>query len=300
MSDAIRSVAVIGLGNIGSGIARNIIKAGYEVTVYNRTPEKMAPFVEMGAKPASSPRQAATRVEVILTSLMDDASVEAVTLGEDGLLAGLNPGAIHIGATTISPRLSAQLAEMHQEKEGHYIAAPISGRGDYAQLGKLITQVAGDQEIVEKCMGVLESYTQTVTYMGADHKAAANAKLAINYMTVAFIELYSQCYAFGLKCGISTELMHEFIETMMDWYSPRKYARTIKDRTYEPANFKVTSGFKDVQLMLESAREVGAPLHYASLISDKYITLIARGLADLDWSAIHEVNLWNAGFDEES
>ncbi|OGO18126.1 MAG: hypothetical protein A2Z14_13420 [Chloroflexi bacterium RBG_16_48_8] len=297
MSDEILSVGVIGLGNIGSGIAKNIIEAGYQGTVYNRTPAKMEPFLEMGAKPASSPRQVASTVEVILTSLMDDASVESVTTGEDGLLAGLKAGGIHIGATTISPRLTARLAEMHQERGSHYIAAPISGRGDYAQLGKLITQVAGQKDIVDKCMGILQCYTQTVTYMGEDHKAAANAKLAINYMTVSFIELYSQCYAFGLKCGISTELMHEFIETMMDWYSPRQYARTIKDRIYEPANFKVTSGFKDVQLMLESAKEVGAPLHYASLISDKYISLIARGMAHLDWSAIHEVNLWNAGLD---
>jgi 3-hydroxyisobutyrate dehydrogenase-like beta-hydroxyacid dehydrogenase len=297
MSEEIKGVGVIGLGNIGSGIAKNIIEAGYDVTVYNRSPTKMEPFLKMGAKPASSPREAADGVDVILTSLMDDESVESVTTGEDGLLAGLKSGGIHIGATTISPRLSSQLAEMHRERGSYYIAAPISGRGDYAQLGKLITQVAGEKHIVEKCMGVLESYTQTVTYMGEDHRAAANAKLAINYMTVAFIELYSQCYAFGLKCGISTELMHEFIETMMDWYSPRKYAQSIIERVYEPANFKVTSGFKDVQLMLESAREVGAPLHYASLISDKYITLIARGMAHLDWSAIHEVNLWNAGLD---
>jgi 3-hydroxyisobutyrate dehydrogenase-like beta-hydroxyacid dehydrogenase len=133
--------------------------------------------------------------------------------------------------------------------------------------------------------------------MGEDHKAAANAKLAINYMTVAFIELYSQCYAFGLKSGISVERMHEFIDTMMDWYSPRKYAETIKDRVYEPANFKVSSGFKDVQLMLESAKDVGAPLPYASLISDKYISLIAQGKADLDWSALYEIARWNAGLD---
>ncbi len=297
MSDEIKRVGVIGLGNIGSGIAKNIIKGGYDVLVYNRTPTKMEPFLEMGAKSASSPQEAAAGVDVILTSLMDDESVEFVTTGEDGLLAGLKSGGIHIGTTTISPRLTSLLAEMHKEKGNHYIAAPISGRGDYAQLGKLITQVAGEKEIVEKCMGVLESYTQTITYMGEDHKVAAYAKLAINYMTVAFIELYSQCYAFGLKCGISTERMHEFIETMMDWYSPRKYAQTIKERIYEPANFKVTSGFKDVQLMLESAEEVGAPLHYASLISDKYITLIARDMAHLDWSAIHEVNLWNAGLD---
>jgi 3-hydroxyisobutyrate dehydrogenase-like beta-hydroxyacid dehydrogenase len=295
MSDKIKRVSVIGLGNIGSGIAKNILEAGYELYVYNRTASKMDPLVSLGARSTSSPKDAASKAEVVLTSLMDDASVLATTTGENGILAGLSPGGIHIGATTISPKLSAQLAQMHKEQGSYYIAAPISGRGDYAQLGKLITQVGGEKAIVDKCMGVLEAYTQTITYMGEDHKAAANAKLAINYMTVAFIELYSQCYAFGLKCGISVELMHEFISTMMDWYSPRKYAETIKDRTYEPANFKVTSGFKDVQLMLESAKEVGAPLHYASLISDKYISLIAQGMAHLDWSAIHEINLRNAG-----
>jgi 3-hydroxyisobutyrate dehydrogenase-like beta-hydroxyacid dehydrogenase len=297
MSDQITSVSVIGLGNIGSGIAKNILQAGYDLTVFNRTPAKMEPLLDLGAQAASSPQEAAANSELVLTSLMDDESVLLTTTGDHGILAGIKPGAIHLGTTTISPKLSSQLAQMHIAQGSYYVAAPIIGRGDYAQLGKLIAQVGGENEVVEKCIGVLEAYTQKIIYVGEDHAAAANAKLALNYMTVALIELYSQCYAFGLKSGISVELMHECIDTMMDWYSPRKYAETIKDRVYEPANFKVTSGFKDVQLMLESAKEIGAPLHYASLISDKYISLIAQGMGDLDWSAIHEVNLWNAGLD---
>jgi 3-hydroxyisobutyrate dehydrogenase-like beta-hydroxyacid dehydrogenase len=297
MPDQIKKVSVIGLGNIGSGIAKNIHKAGYELTVYNRTPSKMDPLLALGAKAASSPKEAALDADVVLTSLMDDQSVLSTVMGPEGILAGIKPGRIHVGVTTISPKLSSHLAEIHKAQGSYYVAAPIIGRGDYAQLGKLITQVGGEDEVVNRCMDVMGAYSQKMIYTGEDHEAAANAKLALNYMTVALIELYSQCYAFGLKAGISVELMHEFIETMMDWYSPRKYAETIKDRVYEPANFKVTSGFKDVQLMLESAKEVGAPLHYASLISDKYISLIARGMGDLDWSAIHEVNLWNAGLE---
>jgi 3-hydroxyisobutyrate dehydrogenase-like beta-hydroxyacid dehydrogenase len=297
MPDQITKVSVIGLGNIGSGIAKNIHQAGFKLTVYNRTAAKMDPLLELGAKAASSPKEAALDVDVVLTSLMDDQSVLSTTNGTDGILAGIQPGCIHLGVTTISPKLSSHLAEIHKAQGSYYVAAPIIGRGDYAQLGKLITQVGGENKVVNRCMAVMGAYSQKIINVGEDHEAAANAKLALNYMTVALIELYSQCYAFGLKAGIPVDLMHEFIEVMMDWYSPRKYAETIKDRIYEPANFKVTSGFKDVQLMLESAKEVGAPLHFASLISDKYISLIAQGKGDLDWSAIHEVNLWNAGID---
>lgn len=122
------SVACIGLGRMGSGIAHNIQKAGFRFTVYNRTPEKAKPFVDAGAALARTPREAAAAADIVVTNLMDDASVIATMMGEDGILAGMRPGAIHIGTTTISPSVSTRLAQLHAAQGSHYVAGPVAGR----------------------------------------------------------------------------------------------------------------------------------------------------------------------------
>jgi 3-hydroxyisobutyrate dehydrogenase-like beta-hydroxyacid dehydrogenase len=133
------SVACIGLGRMGSGIAGNIQKRGFPLTVYNRSAEKTAPFVSAGAVAVGTPREAAAAAEIVVTNLMDDASVLDTVTGADGVLAGMRPGSIHIGTTTISPNLSARLAAMHAAHGSHYIAGPVAGRPDAAAAGKLIT-----------------------------------------------------------------------------------------------------------------------------------------------------------------
>src|ERR1700693_3519793 len=137
------SVACIGLGRMGSGIARNIQNAGFRLTVFNRTTEKMKPLVEAGATAASTPREAAASADIVVTNLMDDASVLGAVSGDNGILAGMRPGTIHIGTTTISPSLSTRLGELHAAHGSHYVAGPVAGRPDAAAAGQLLTFVAG-------------------------------------------------------------------------------------------------------------------------------------------------------------
>src|ERR1700686_1483666 len=122
------SVACVGLGRMGSGIARNIQNAGFRLTVFNRTTEKMKPLVEAGATAAGTPREAATSADIVVTNLMDDASVLSAMSGDNGILAGMRPDAIHIGTTTISPSLSSRLGELQGVQGSHYGAGPAAGR----------------------------------------------------------------------------------------------------------------------------------------------------------------------------
>jgi 3-hydroxyisobutyrate dehydrogenase-like beta-hydroxyacid dehydrogenase len=160
------SVACIGLGRIGAGIAQSIQRAGHRVTVYNRTAEKTRSLVASGATAARSPREAAAQADIVLTCLMDDDSVRENLLGPDGILAGMRPGTIHIGTSTVTPKATTEFARLHADHGSHYLAATFAGHPDHAAAGKLITFVAGSPAILERCRPVLDAYTGKLIVVG--------------------------------------------------------------------------------------------------------------------------------------
>lgn len=297
MSDAIRRVGFLGLGRMGTAMARNLLKAGFQVTVYNRTPSRMRPLVEEGATEAGSPRQAATGADAVLTCLMDDRSVLEATNGESGLLAGLSPGAIHAGATTVSPGCARRLAELHGAVGSHYVAAPVVGRPDAAAAGELVTFSAGDEEIVARCEPVFRAYSRTAVRVGAEPAVANSLKIAINYMGVSFLELMGEVYAFGERSGIEARFLDMLMRTMFAPPPFHAYAERIRTRSFDDVGFDLLSGLKDVELILEAARDTRVALPYASIIRDKLLAAIAHGMGEKDWSAFYEVTRMNAGLD---
>jgi 3-hydroxyisobutyrate dehydrogenase-like beta-hydroxyacid dehydrogenase len=297
MSDAIRRVGFIGLGRMGSAIARNILKGGFELTVHNRTAEKMKPLVEEGAAAAGSAREAANGADAVLTCLMDDASVLDNVAGENGLLAGLAPGAVHVGTTTVSPGCATRLAELHAAHGSYYVAAPVVGRPDAAQRGQLLTCVAGDPDVVARCKPLFEAYTAGVTNVGSKHAVANSLKLAINYIGVSLIELMGEVYAFGEKSDIDVQLLNQIMKGM--WAPPplKEYADRILSRDFDNVGFDLVSGLKDVQLMLQASTDTRVALSYAGVVREKFLSAIARGMGGKDWSAIYEVTRLNAGLE---
>jgi 3-hydroxyisobutyrate dehydrogenase-like beta-hydroxyacid dehydrogenase len=286
-------VACIGLGRMGSGITRNIQSAGFALTVYNRTREKMQRFVAAGAAPAGTPREAAAAADIVVSNLMDDASVLAAVTGENGILAGMRPGALHLGTTTISPALSTRLAELHAEQGSHYVAAPVAGRPDAAAAGKLYTFVAGKPDWIERCRPVLQTYTQHVHVTGEDPAVAMSLKLVGNFMVASVIELLGQVYVFAEKRGLDTA----FLTVMLKGFLPaaEEYLERISTRNFENAGFTLDGGLKDVRLILDAAAEVNAPLPFASLVRDKCLAAQARGLSQRDWCCFTEIARMNAG-----
>jgi 3-hydroxyisobutyrate dehydrogenase-like beta-hydroxyacid dehydrogenase len=297
MAEEIRRVGFIGLGRMGSAIAGNILKAGFQLTVYNRTAEKMKALIAEGAAAASSPREAAAGADAVLTCLMDDASVLDNVTGENGLLAGLKPGAVHIGTTTVSPRCAAQLADLHAAHGSHYVAAPLVGRPDVAARGQLLTFVAGDPEVIAKCTPVFQAYTLGVTNVGNEPRLANSLKLALNYVGISLIELMGQVYAFGEKSGIDVQFLNQMLHTMVGPPALREYADRIRDRNFDDVGFDLLSGLKDVELMLQASTDTRVALSYASIIREKFLAAIAHGMGGKDWSAIYEVTRMNAGLE---
>jgi 3-hydroxyisobutyrate dehydrogenase-like beta-hydroxyacid dehydrogenase len=296
MSTSSISVACIGLGRIGGGIARNIQASGYRLTVYNRDPQKTQPFVAAGAAKAASPREAAAAADIVVTSLMDDKSVLENVNGADGILAGLRPGAIHVGTSTISPRVTTQLAEMHATHGGSYVAAPVVGRPDAAAAGKLITFVAGKSEAVERCRPVIETYSAKIVVLGEDQATAPSLKLVVNFFGAGLLELTGQAFVFAEKRGLKLEMVSELLKGLLQHPAMPVYLDKIRTGNFDDdIGFTLDGGLKDVQLMLDAAGEVNVPIPHASLIRDKCVTAQAYGMGQRDWSSFTEVSRIAAG-----
>jgi len=286
------AIACAGLGRMGVGIAKNIQNSGCRLTVYNRTAEKTAPFVAAGAKAARNPREAVAGVDIVVTSLMDDESVLTTLLGDDGMLAGMRPGAIHIGTSTISPGASSRIAQLHKERGSHYLAAPVLGRPGAAAAGKLMTFVSGEPEIIERARPVLECYTQSITLLGSDPSAAPSMKLVANFFAASLLEVVGEAFAFAEQRGVlqpMAALLKGFLAPMGE------YIDRIAQRKYDEPGFTLEAGFKDVRLILDAAGEVHVPLPLASLIRDKCLAAQAHGFSQQDWCSFTEMARIHSG-----
>jgi len=290
-------VAIIGLGNMGSGIARNILKAGYELTIWNRTQSKMCPLLELGAKGAASPSEAASDADLVVTTLMDDASIEQILLGSGQVLQAMKPAAIHLCAATISPRFAAVLKKLHQENDTRYVSGPVLGRPDAAEEGSLITLLAGDSDAVEQIAAVCKSYCTKVIPLSGEPQSANVLKLGLNYMVAVSIEAMSEAYALVEANGGDTGLLANILASQFYAHpAPKMYAQKIVTRDFDGvAGFALTGGLKDIRLMIDAARDNGVDLDIAKAIEGKMIEAVNRGLGDKDWSAIYEVTRDRAG-----
>jgi len=286
------TIACVGLGRIGAGIAKCIQASGCRFVVYNRTPEKMQPFLAAGAKAALTPRDAASEADVVITSLMDDKSVLDTLMGEDGILAGMCPGSIHIGTSTISPGCSTRCDQLHTKHGSLYLAAPVAGRPDAAVAAKLFTFVAGEAETIQRGRPVLETYTQSIIILGNDPAMAASMKLAANFFGACLIEVVGQAFAFAEKRGMLDPLanmLKQFLPPMGE------YVDRIAARNYGQPGFTLDAGLKDVRLILDAAGEVHVPLPFASIIRDRCLAAQALGFSQKDWCVFADIARLDAG-----
>jgi 3-hydroxyisobutyrate dehydrogenase-like beta-hydroxyacid dehydrogenase len=289
-------VGFIGLGNMGSAIARNLIKAGHELTVYNRTQSRTEPFGSLGARIAETPGEAAANAEVLITMLADDAAVEGVIFAPGDAIQALTAGAVHISMSTISVGLSRRLAEAHRERKQHYVAATVFGRPDVANAGKLFVVAGGPSEAIEQSQSLFDAIGQKTFIAGEEAHAANAIKLAGNFVITTVIESLAEAFAFGRKSGVQP---HTFLDILTNSLFPgpvyQTYGHMIASGQFEPPGFKLPLGLKDNRLLLAAAEEVAAPMPMASLIHDRFVSALARGLGESDWAAIARISYENAG-----
>lgn len=280
-------LAFLGLGAMGAAMARNLLKGGYQLVVWNRSEGPARALHALGAAIAPSPAAAARDAEIAITMLADDAAAEAVTLGENGLIEGLARGATHVSMSTISVALSERLAEAHAARGQTYAAAPVFGRPDAAAAAKLFIAAAGEAALIERIRPALEAMGQRIFVMG-DQPAQANlVKLTGNFLITCVIESLAEAFALTAKGGVETAKVHELLtETLFAAPVYKTYGGLILEDQFTPPGFKMPLGLKDNRLLQQAAEKLEVPLPFAAIVRDRFLAALANGEGGLDWSAI--------------
>ena len=288
-------IGFVGLGNMGSGMAANLLKAGHQVTAYNRSPDKVDALVELGARPARSVAEACGG-EVVVSMLANDAAVEAVTFGADAILATLGPGAVHVSCSTISVALAARLTAAHAEAGQHFVAAPVFGRPEAAAAAKLFVVAAAEPDQLQRVSPLFDAIGQRTFVVSEDPKAASLVKLSGNFLIASVIESLGEAMALVGKAGVDKQQYLDILtSTLFGAAVYQTYGGLIARDEFEPAGFAATLGQKDVRLVLAAAEDLQVPLPIASLLRDRFLTLLANGGGQLDWSAVGALSAWEAG-----
>ena len=291
-------VGFIGLGNMGSGMAASLLKAGHELAVYNRTPDKAKPLLEKGARKAVSVADAC-KCDVVITMLADDNAIESVLFGDAGMLANLSKGRIHVSASTISVALADKLAAEHAKRRQRFVSAPVFGRPEAAATAKLFIVVAGAPDSVDPCIPLFEAMGQKTFRFGEKPSSANLVKITGNFMISSTIETLSEAMALVAKGGLDQHQYLEFLtSTLFNAPIYKTYGTLIAEKKFKPAGFAAPLGLKDVRLALAAGEALRVPLPLANLVRDRFLTLLARGDETLDWSAISMLAAENAGLGE--
>jgi 3-hydroxyisobutyrate dehydrogenase-like beta-hydroxyacid dehydrogenase len=288
-------VAYIGLGKMGSAMARNLLRAGHEVTVYNRTRSKADSLVAEGAHAAESPARAARDCEVAITMLADDAAVEHAVFGDDGLASALKAGAIHISSSTISTGLARRLAAEHAKRGQHYVSAAVLGRPDAAEAKRLLVVAAGPYQTLDRCRPVFDAISRQTFRAGVEPWQANAVKLCCNFMIASMIESFGEACATLRKANVAPSLFLDVINAFFASPIYANYGHIIAEDQFEPAGFALRLGLKDIRLVLATAEECGAPMPVASLIHDAFLSAVAQGLGESDWAGVARIASQNAG-----
>lgn len=283
------NIGFIGLGRMGAAIAQNLLLGGHTLAVYNRTPEKAEPLIRQGARLANS-IAGACGGDAVVTMLADDAAVEALAFGDQGIVASLRPGAIHVSMSTISVALSERLTLAHAKAGQQFVAAPVFGRPDAARAGKLFIVAGGEPEAIDCCMPLFQAVGHSTLRIGNKPSTANLVKLSGNFLTATVIEALGEAIALVAKAGVDRRMYLDFLTSTL-FTAPvyKTYGGLIAEEHFAPAQFAAPLGFKDIRFTIAAAEDLRVPMPLASLLHDRFVRLLAQGGEDLDWSGIGQL-----------
>jgi len=288
-------VSLLGLGRMGTGIARSLLRAGHRVTVYNRTRERAEALRPDGAVVAPSVADAC-RNDVVLTMLADDSALEGLVFGGRGILASLPRGGMHVSLSTIGVALSDKLAVEHAKVGQGYVAAPVFGRPEAAEAGRLAVVAAGPDPLIQKCKPLFEALGPNLYLAGSRPSLANVVKLSGNFLIASVLESLAEAIAFARKSGVDASSLLNFLTAGL-FNAPvyKTYGNLIVQGQHEPAGFLLPLGLKDIRLILQAAEAASVPMPVASVLRDRFITAMARGNQEKDWSVIGRIAAEDAG-----
>lgn len=289
-------IGFIGLGNMGAAIAANLLKAGHELMVWNRSASKASALVASGAVLAATPKQAASGQDAVITMLADDAALDAVLDGAEGALAGLHTDGLHISMSTIAVDTADRLTHEHRSRGQRFICAPVFGRPQAAAAGKLFIVAAGDPAVLKLAAPVFEAAGQRVFTVGSKPSAANLVKLCGNFMILSAIESLAEAMTLAAKGGVpKAQLLEVLTGSLFDAPIFHTYGKILANDSYKPAGFAAPLGLKDMRLVGQSADKLRVPMPLLSLVRDHLLQTIAVEGEDIDWSAIGLTVAKNSG-----
>jgi 3-hydroxyisobutyrate dehydrogenase-like beta-hydroxyacid dehydrogenase len=242
-------------------------------------------LAQAGATIARTPADAA-RHGVVATMVADDAALEAVSFGADGILDALPSGAVHLSMSTVSVALAERLAAAHAERGQDFVAAPVFGRPQAAEAAKLYVAAAGDAAVIDRLKPVFDAIGQRLFVVGTAAPQANLVKLTGNFLITCVIESLAEAFALNEKAGIDPRALHELLtETLFSAPIYKTYGALILDRAFTPAGFRMALGQKDNRLLQQAAETLDVPLPFASIIRDRFLAALSNGGRELDWSA---------------
>jgi 3-hydroxyisobutyrate dehydrogenase-like beta-hydroxyacid dehydrogenase len=293
-------IAFIGLGRMGVGMARNLLRAGHTVAIYNRSREKAEALAADGARVANSPADACRQAEAVMTMLADDHAVEEIVFGVHGIASALERDCIHVSHSTISTALARKLTVEHAQRSQGYLSVPVFGRPEHAESKNLVVVAGGPAELVDRCRPLFDAIGRKTFVIGSEPWQANVAKVCGNFMVISMIESLGEAYATLRKAGVAPETFLEIINTLMASPILALYGRIISQEQFEPAGFALKLGLKDVRLVLAAAEECASPMPLASLVHDHLLSALAQGQGEMDWSSMTQVIARNSGLKSKS
>ncbi len=289
-------IGFMGLGHMGSKMAARLIHAGFDLSVYNRTPSAATEVVAQGANLVQTPADLSD-CHIIISMLSDDKAVESVVYGERGFLRHLEPGAIHICMSTISPSLAEHMDVDHKMVNCFLVGAPVFGRPELAEAGKLFIMAGGDEQVLKSCKRVFAALAQKVFHIGESPAHAHLTKILGNFMLISNIQILSESLALAEKSGLDQKMFLEAMTSSL-FSAPlfKNYGGMIVNKSYDKkVGFGLPLALKDIRLAQSAAAEAGSPLPMASLVHDQVLTAMARGFGEMDLSALGKLASDNAG-----
>src|SRR4029078_837942 len=281
-------IGFVGLGNLGTPIAENILEKNQRLFVYNRNTPKAQPVVEKGAILCSSIKELVQKCDIVFSVVSDDAALNDITTGDNGIAQNLREGGIHISMSTILPETATKLAQLHKQFNNHYIAAPVMGRPEAARAGQLNFLVSGEPAIVETIKPLLQHAGGIgIWEFGSETQAANVAKLCTNFLIVSAIESMAEGINLAKKSGIdSTTWISMITQTMFAAPVYINYSNILLKEMFQPAGFALKLGLKDIDLVMQQSTEVNAKMPIGKLMQQRLNECVENGLGDHDWTAM--------------
>lgn len=280
-----QSIGFIGLGIMGQPMATNLVRAGYKVTVFNRTRSKAEPLEKAGARVAISPAEAARDADVVISIVSDSAAAEEVILGKGGALETLRAGAIVIDSSTISPIVSRRLACHTAGKGAQMLDAPVTGSKHGAEKGELTFMIGGERAVLDRAMPVLQVLGKKHIYCGQNGSGLA-AKLAQNVIQATMVEVFCEGFVLAAKAGVQPRTMFEIVQSSMARASLTDFKAPFIFKGDFTPYFPLKLMHKDLALAMEAAYAQGVAMPTAAAVKEVYGAAKAKGKGDQDYAAV--------------